>query len=49
VADVVLFLALLSLSVAAGVAVVTALGILGRFTRKRVDRIPLVSDIHGNY
>ena len=48
-ADVVLFLTLASLTVTGGLIVVMVLGVVGRFTRKRVDRIPLVSDIHGNY
>jgi uncharacterized membrane protein YczE len=49
VAEVVLFLTLAGLTMTGGLLVVLVLGVVGRFTRKQVDRIPLVSDIHGNY
>ena len=49
VAEVILFLTLASLTLAGGLLLVIVLGILGRFTRKQADKIPLVSDIHGNY
>jgi len=49
VAEVILFLTLVSVTVAGGLSVVLVLGTARRFTRRRSEKIPLVSDIHGNY
>jgi hypothetical protein len=49
VADVIVFLTLVSLTVVGALIVVLVLGITARLTRRQSDRIPLVSDIHGNY
>jgi hypothetical protein len=49
VAEMVLFLTLVSLAVAGGLIVVYVLVTIRHYTRKRPDKIPLVADIHAHY
>jgi hypothetical protein len=49
VAEMVLFLTLVSLTVAGGLIVVNVLVGIRRFTRRRPDKIPLVADIQAHY
>ncbi len=49
VAEMVLFLAVVSLAVAGGLIVVYVLVRIRRYTRRRPDKIPLVADTHAHY
>jgi hypothetical protein len=49
VAEVVLFLTVVSLAVAGGLIVVNVLVGIRRYGRRRPDKIPLVADTHAHY